>query len=136
MDEETFSRQTQGTPLSRAGRAGLARNAVIVAANRLARRPEDPEANDWTCTIQAGLEHDDPGVRGLARDVAARGLHTRIEVHPEKLEPTVVASTATNEVDASERTIASEEPLKFATNQASSHEDVPPDGLRVKRAPA
>ncbi len=99
MDAETFERQTQGTPLSRAGRGGLARNAVIVAANRLVRRPEDPGADDWQHTIQAAVEHDDPVVRGVARDALKRILETRSAVCLDK--PTTnIDSMSTERLDA------------------------------------
>jgi epoxyqueuosine reductase len=136
MSKEGFSEQTQGTPLSRPGRGGLARNATIVAANRLARRPEDPEADEWRRTIQAASEHDDPVVRGVAREALDRILETRSAVHHEKHLLAIDNAVVTGENDVNEITIQIEDGSKSAANEAFTHEGVPPDGLRVKRAPA
>jgi len=154
MDEETFSRQTQGTPLSRAGRGGLARNATLVAANRLTRRPEDPEAEQWRGAIEAALEHDDPVVRDVARVALRRALgfgakgaegdpktqmfnlETRSAVHPEK-PAEVVREQAGGGTQAVGKVADSPiNELKFPANEASAHEDDPPVVLRVKKAPA
>ncbi len=136
MDEETFSRQTQGTPLSRAGRGGLARNAVIVAANRLVRRPNDPDADELRRTIQAASTHDDPVARDVARDALERILEARSEVHLEK--PGDVVETFPERGERAVGNIAGStfDGAKFAGNEPSAHEDDPPVVLRVKRAPA
>lgn len=136
MNEEEFSGQTVGTPLSRAGRGGLARNATIVAANRLVRRPEDPEADEWRRTIQAASEHDDPIVREVARDARDRILETRSGVHLEKPSVEVSAAVVRGEIDVGKITYEIEDGSKSAVNEAFVDEDVPPGGLRVKRAPA
>lgn len=136
MKEEGFSEQTQGTPLSRPGRGGLARNATIVAANRLARRPEDPEADEWRRTIQAASEHDLPVVREVAREALDRILETRSAVHHEKHSLTIDSAVVMGENGVNKITIQIEDGSKSAANEAFAHEDVPPDGLRVKRAPA
>lgn len=99
LSEEGFSEKTQGTPLSRPGRGGLARNATIVAVNRLVRRPEDPEADEWRRTIQAASQHEDPVVREVARDALDRILETRSGVHQEKLAVEVGVPAAGVEVD-------------------------------------
>ncbi len=108
MDEETFSRQTQGTPLSRAGRGGLARNAAIVAANRLVRRPEDPEADALRGTIAAAMTHDDPMTREVARHALTRTLETRSGVHLEKPRSSVERADVDADVPVSELADASE----------------------------
>jgi epoxyqueuosine reductase len=136
MDEQSFSERTQGTPLSRAGRGGLARNATIVAVNRLVRRPEDPEADEWRRTIQAASQHDDPVVREVARDVRTRTLETRSGVSSDKLPIEVSVAVAAGEVGVNKITNEIEDGSKSALNEAFADEDVPPDGLRVKRAPA
>lgn len=136
MDAEMFERQTQGTPLSRAGRGGLARNAVIVATNRLVRRPEDPDAHDWRHTIQAAVEHDDPVVREVARDAAKRILETRSAVCLDKPMLNTTMQSARGVDDVSDVSNAFEDGRNTAGNEASAQEDLPPDGLRVKRAPA
>ncbi|NUP12043.1 MAG: tRNA epoxyqueuosine(34) reductase QueG [Polyangiaceae bacterium] len=64
LDEEGFTALTVGSPLKRAGRAGLARSAVSVALSRL-RRPEGvapEELVEAERAIRAGLEHDDADV--------------------------------------------------------------------------
>lgn len=55
-DEARFADLVRGSPLRRPGRAGLARNALTVAAQRGARE-----------VVEAGLDHDDPSVRQHAR---------------------------------------------------------------------
>ncbi|MEM6790834.1 MAG: tRNA epoxyqueuosine(34) reductase QueG [Myxococcota bacterium] len=56
LDDEGFARLTEGSPLRRAGRRGLARNALMAAA---ARGDAD--------TLAAGRRHDDEDVAALAR---------------------------------------------------------------------
>jgi epoxyqueuosine reductase len=63
LDEAGWERAAEGTPLHRAHRAGLARNAVVVAKARLAADPADAEARR---ALDRGREHDDPMVRALA----------------------------------------------------------------------
>jgi epoxyqueuosine reductase len=67
MDEPRWEELALGSPLRRAGRAGVARNAVIVAENRLRRDPGDEQARR---AVALAEEHDDPMVRALA---GARG---------------------------------------------------------------
>lgn len=136
MDEETFSRQTQGTPLSRAGRGGLARNAVLVAANRLVRRPEDPEAEAWRHTIEAGDVHDDPVVREVARASRQRILETRSAVGLEKPAERGVLRAVDGAMGVGDVASSSFEAPNLPAISASSYEDDPPDAVRVKRAPA
>jgi epoxyqueuosine reductase len=61
--EDAWPSIAEGTPLARAGRAGLARNAALVAANRL-RRGEASE-EDRRALEGAGA-HEDPAVREIA----------------------------------------------------------------------
>jgi epoxyqueuosine reductase len=136
MDEETFSRQTQGTPLSRAGRGGLARNAALVAANRLARKPADPEADEWRRTIEAAAAHEDPAARDVARAALEKVLQTRSAVHPEKLGEGAGKQATPSSGAVGGVANSPEEGLKIPANKASAHEPDPPDVLRVKRAPA
>ncbi|MDI1432209.1 tRNA epoxyqueuosine(34) reductase QueG [Polyangium sorediatum] len=70
IEEEAFPETTQGTPLRRARRGGLARNAAIVAANRLARDPAGPSAEDDVRTLEQAAAHDD----AAAREVGVWGL--------------------------------------------------------------
>jgi epoxyqueuosine reductase len=67
LDESGWNEAALGTPIHRAGRAGMARNAVVVAANRLRRDPEDAAASR---AIAKGREHDDAMVRDLAAESA------------------------------------------------------------------
>lgn len=67
MDEATFDAITPGSPLRRAKRAGLARNAALVAANRL--RAGTGGEDDVRC-LRAAAEDEDAAVR----EVAAWGL--------------------------------------------------------------
>lgn len=136
MDEETFSRQTQGTPLSRAGRGGLARNAAIVAANRLVRRPEDPDAEALRRTITAAAMHDDAVVRDVARHALDTMLETRSAVCLKEPADGIVPLRVADGVMVGEIADVAESLAKSAANQASTQEAVPPDVLRVKRAPA
>lgn len=66
LDEEGFNALTIGTPLRRARRSGLARNAAIVAANRLARGAQGGAAERAERALAAALAHDDPSVRAVA----------------------------------------------------------------------
>jgi epoxyqueuosine reductase len=63
FDDGTWEEAVHGSPLRRPGRAGLARNAAIVAANRLAARGEDADAR---AALLAAERHDDPAVREIA----------------------------------------------------------------------
>ncbi|EYF05281.1 tRNA epoxyqueuosine(34) reductase QueG [Chondromyces apiculatus] len=69
LDQAAFDTLTEGSPVRRARRAGLARNAAIVAANRLARGAHGEEAEAAARALDAALQHDDASVR----EVAARG---------------------------------------------------------------
>jgi epoxyqueuosine reductase len=66
LDEQGFSELTVGTPVRRARRSGLARNAAIVAANRLARGAQGMAAESAERALTAALAHDDPSVRSVA----------------------------------------------------------------------
>jgi epoxyqueuosine reductase len=63
MDAETFDRISPGSPLRRARRAGLARNAAVVSANRL--RSGTGGEEDERC-LRAALSHEDETVREVA----------------------------------------------------------------------
>ena len=64
LDDTSWPRVSEGTPLRRPQREGLARNAVLVARSRLARGQGDlEEARRALCRAQ---EHGDPMVRALA----------------------------------------------------------------------
>jgi epoxyqueuosine reductase len=64
-DRAAFDALTEGTPLRRAGRANLARNAALVLGNR-GDRSALPALND------AAARHDDPVVREAAAWAAAK----------------------------------------------------------------
>ncbi|AUX44057.1 4Fe-4S ferredoxin [Sorangium cellulosum] len=66
LDERAFDELALGTPLRRARRGGLARNAAVVAANRLASGARDEAAARAKRALAAALEHDDPSVRAVA----------------------------------------------------------------------
>ncbi|HHH10773.1 MAG TPA: tRNA epoxyqueuosine(34) reductase QueG, partial [Sorangium sp.] len=66
--EERFDEYTRGTPLRRARRRGLARNAVMVAAARYRRGDERARA-----VLAAASAHDDAAVAALARQALAGG---------------------------------------------------------------
>jgi len=67
FDEAEFRVFTTGSPLFRATRAGLARNAVAVAKTRLASGATSAaDRADAECAVAAGLTHDDPVVRRAA----------------------------------------------------------------------
>jgi epoxyqueuosine reductase len=70
MDDAAWDAVSVGSPLRRAGRAGLARNAALVAANRLARDPGGPGARASRRALELATVHDDAAVR----EVAAWGL--------------------------------------------------------------
>jgi epoxyqueuosine reductase len=77
LDDAGFVRTTEGSPLRRAGRAGLARNAVLVAASRLARGSRGEAAPDRLQAeaaevIAVGLAHDDPMVREVTAAAVRR----------------------------------------------------------------
>jgi epoxyqueuosine reductase len=73
LDAPGFAHVAEGTPLKRSGRAGLARNAVLVAAGRLAGGAREPaELDDARATLAAGLAHDDGSVREVAAWAARR----------------------------------------------------------------
>jgi epoxyqueuosine reductase len=58
LDEAAYAERLRGSPLKRARRAGLARNAAVALGNR--GRTEDVPP------LAAALEHVDPTVRGHA----------------------------------------------------------------------
>jgi epoxyqueuosine reductase len=131
MDEETFAQKTQGTPLSRARRGGLARNAALVATNRLKREPRHPLADDWRRTIEVAAEHEDPAAREVGRAGLERIGHARSAVDPgeDELPAGAVEIQVTGDPEAA---ILRE---KSAANEASAHEHDQRVSLRVKRAP-
>jgi len=65
LEEDAFLDMTLGTPLRRATRGGLARNAAIVAANRLARDPSAPDADDCRRALERAAVHEDPAARAV-----------------------------------------------------------------------
>ncbi len=65
MDDDEWRRVSEGTPLKRAGRAGIARNAALVLGNR-----GDPAA--LSSLRVAASTHDDPVVREAAAWAAER----------------------------------------------------------------
>jgi epoxyqueuosine reductase len=65
LDDAGWNEAALGTPIHRAGRSGMARNAVVVAANRLRRDPENAEARR---TVERARGHDDAMVRELAAE--------------------------------------------------------------------
>lgn len=136
MDEETFSRQTQGTPLSRAGRGGLARNAALVAAKHLERHPGDADAMELRRTIEAAAAHDDPAAREVGHAALERILETRSAVHQDKLDEHADESGSCAVEHVGQTSNMSIQGAKFPVNQASTHETDQPVLLRVKRAPA
>jgi epoxyqueuosine reductase len=71
LDEATWDERFRGTPLRRPRRAGIARNAVIVAINRLRSGAVGRAAEDARRALEAALRHDDPTVRRIASEGAA-----------------------------------------------------------------
>jgi epoxyqueuosine reductase len=67
-DEAAWRALTEGSPLRRATRVGMAHNALLVAARRLTRDAGDEDARR---ALEAGIEHDDASVRGLAAALVA-----------------------------------------------------------------
>jgi epoxyqueuosine reductase len=65
LDEVAWSAASQGTPLKRAGRAGLARNAALVLGNRR-------DASALPALRAAAAHHDDATVREAATWAASR----------------------------------------------------------------
>ncbi|MBI4956428.1 MAG: tRNA epoxyqueuosine(34) reductase QueG [Myxococcales bacterium] len=72
-DEPQFLRLTEGSPLRRATRAGLARAALLAAAHARPAAtggadasPEGPSDPAWGALLELAAAHDDPGVRELA----------------------------------------------------------------------
>ncbi len=66
LDERGWRELSRGTPVKRAGRVGMARNAVLMAAHRL--RHGETEA---AAVLTLGEAHDDPAVAELARRARA-----------------------------------------------------------------
>ncbi len=60
LDEQAFLTFTEGSPLHRATAFGLARNAIVVAAN------EEPPTNEGSDAIVRGLAHPNAELRALA----------------------------------------------------------------------
>jgi epoxyqueuosine reductase len=67
-DDDRFSELTQGSPTDRATRRGFARNALVVAANRLRRGPS-PESER---ALEVGRTSPDPFVAELAVEEVER----------------------------------------------------------------
>jgi epoxyqueuosine reductase len=67
MDEAAWDDASLGSPLRRAGRAGLARNAVLVAAERLARGATGAPREAAERALALAEEHDADMVRELGR---------------------------------------------------------------------
>ncbi len=67
LDAESWDAVAEGSPIKRAGAAGLARNAALLAARRLASASDDPEAKR---ALERAASHPDRAVR----DIAARAL--------------------------------------------------------------
>jgi epoxyqueuosine reductase len=65
LDEAAWKTLSEGTPLKRAGRAGMARNAAVVLGNR-----GDPSS--LPALRAAATSHDDPAVREAAAWACAR----------------------------------------------------------------
>ncbi|MBX3231722.1 MAG: tRNA epoxyqueuosine(34) reductase QueG [Labilithrix sp.] len=74
LDDEGFVRLREGSPVGRATRAGLARNAAIVLGNRLNKKIQE-NSNDPSVVPaleRASAEHDSPVVREAAAWALAR----------------------------------------------------------------
>jgi epoxyqueuosine reductase len=69
-DEASFLRATTGSPLRRARRAGLARNALLVAAVR-ARGPEGPSREAARALLEEARNHEIADLRVLAEELLA-----------------------------------------------------------------
>jgi epoxyqueuosine reductase len=63
-DEARWAELSRGTPLRRATRVGLARNALLVAARLFSDGDETARA-----ALERGLSHDDPSIRQLAGEL-------------------------------------------------------------------
>jgi epoxyqueuosine reductase len=74
LDETRWAEIAIGTPLRRPGRSGIARNAVIVAQNRLRHDPDDAEARR---AIELARGHDDPMVRDLVSSTKSGDVRDR-----------------------------------------------------------
>jgi epoxyqueuosine reductase len=70
LDEASWDATFQGTPLRRARRAGIARNAVVVALNKLRAGAQGEEADIARRAIEAALKDPDPRVRQIATEAA------------------------------------------------------------------
>lgn len=70
LDEASWDATFQGTPLRRARRAGIARNAVLVALNRLRGGAQGEEADVARRAIEAARKDPDPRVRQIADEAA------------------------------------------------------------------
>lgn len=79
-DDPRWDAVSEGTPLKRSRRAGLARNATLLAARVLADATADPdERSRARRALDAALSHDDAVVRQVAAWAIARGGAERIE---------------------------------------------------------
>ncbi|NUQ78010.1 MAG: tRNA epoxyqueuosine(34) reductase QueG [Polyangiaceae bacterium] len=70
LDEASWDVTFQGTPLRRARRAGIARNAVVVALNSLRGGAQGDEADIARRAIEAAQNDADPRVRQIAAEAA------------------------------------------------------------------
>lgn len=70
LDEAAWDATFQGTPLRRARRSGIARNAVVVAANRLRAGAQGEAAAVARRALDAALQHPDPLVRRVALEAS------------------------------------------------------------------
>jgi epoxyqueuosine reductase len=66
LDEAGWRSASEGTPLRRAGRVGVARAAALVAAARLRAGAVGAEADVARRALSAAAAHDDPSVREVA----------------------------------------------------------------------
>lgn len=64
LGEDRWEETARGSPLYRAGRGGVARNAALVAATRIARGEGGAEEER---AVAAAAVHDDPAARAVAR---------------------------------------------------------------------
>lgn len=68
VDDDEFLELTRSSPLRRATRAGMAKNVLLSAAQRL-RRAGSTGDDDALSQLQQGACHDDPSVRKLAKQL-------------------------------------------------------------------
>jgi epoxyqueuosine reductase len=70
-DEAAWESLSEGTPLKRAGRVGMARNAVLVAARTLAAGAAEGR-EEALSVLTSATRHEDDGVRSLAAEALER----------------------------------------------------------------